>query len=67
MLAYRIQDLDGSLMEKTLDIILKEFKEAIINQIQEYEIHVDEPRDASFNLGLDQAIEAVKETEYVTR
>ena len=53
------------MVEKTLEIILKEFKEKIINQIREYEIHVDEPRDASYNLGLDQAIEAVKETEYV--
>lgn len=57
--------MDGSLMakNKTLKIELEDLRAAIINQILEYETHIFEPRDESFNAGIHQAIEAVKEAQ----
>lgn len=63
---FNLERLVGSLMEKTLAMHIEELKKRIINQIREYEFHVNEPSDAAYNAGLERAIEAVKETEYVT-
>ena len=55
------------MVEKTLQMHIEDLKKAIIESILFYEIHIDEPRDESYNAGLFRAIEAVKETDYVTR
>lgn len=52
---------------KTLEMHLEDQKKAIIEQILEYETHIFEPRDESYNAGIFAAIEAVKETEYATK
>ena len=60
--------LVGSLMvHKTLEMHLSDYKKAIIEQIKQYESHIFDRSDESFNAGIDRAIEAVEETEYVTK
>lgn len=59
--------LVGSLMNKTLQMHLADYKKAIIEQIKQYESHIFDRSDESFNAGIDRAIEAVEETEYVTK
>lgn len=52
---------------KTLKMHLEDYKNAIINQILEYETHIFERSDESFNAGIYRAIDAIKETKYVTK
>lgn len=52
---------------KTLKMHLEDYKKAIIQQILEYETHIFERSDEAFNAGINRAIEAVEETEYVNK